>query len=739
LLITAFYKRFSVKDLQKIYFMKKKTLFTRIGIAAIAMLFSQYCYAQPTNYGTGSGTGGTNSNSYFGNQAGSTNTANENTFIGALSGMNSNAQGNTCVGFGSGINNTGTYNTLLGNGAGSQNQGNENSFVGTGSGTLNRGSENSFMGVWSGMQNTTGNRNTSIGVYSGAINTTGSGNSTLGWGARTNNNISYGTAVGYEAQVYGGDGVAVGINATSNGQSGTAVGPNSSASADATGVGSGCSASAQNATAIGTSSSASNVDATAIGSNSTSSAQNATAIGTGSTASNNSATAIGSSSNAINNNATAIGTSASATNFATTAIGYSSNALGNSSTAIGPNALANGSFSFAMGNAANTMGTANIAMGNGAATSANNATAIGTNAGAHAQNSTAIGTNAVVVGVGSTTIGDNSTTNEANRIILGDATDAIEAVGIGTATVPFAKLHVEAWGVSEQAKTALYTNYNDKTSWSYANFFNIHDDWVKAFAVVNSSGPGFDRFSVLGNGDVWSATGVYGSSDRRLKKDLLQIDRPLEKLSQLTGYEYYWNETAQTKVGLSNEKQIGLIAQDVEKVIPQAVKVFNKEGYKAIDYTRIIPLLVEAVKAENQKVDVLEKQISSKDAKIAELESRFDNLLATVNELKQSVSICCTQATHSDDIKADNPTLDQNIPNPLDNYTTIGYYLPQSAQAAILQVVNMEGKVMFSENISQKGRGKAEINTSTWASGMYSYQLTVDGNKVDAKKMIIAH
>lgn len=76
------------------------------------------------------------------------------------------------------------------------------------------------------------------------------------------------------------------------------------------------------------------------------------------------------------------------------------------------------------------------------------------------------------------------------------------------------------------------------------------------------------------------------SSDIRLKSNLEKIDSALEKVSQLTAYTYM-------KQGVEH-RQAGVIAQDVEKVLPEAVSE-NDEGYKTVDYSALTALLINAV------------------------------------------------------------------------------------------------------------------------------------------------
>jgi hypothetical protein len=99
---------------------------------------------------------------------------------------------------------------------------------------------------------------------------------------------------------------------------------------------------------------------------------------------------------------------------------------------------------------------------------------------------------------------------------------------------------------------------------------------------------------------------AYASSDIKLKENLSKIDNSLEKLSKISGYEYYWNSIAQEMHPERTTLDVGVIAQEVQEVLPMAV-VKREDGYLAVSYERIIPLLIESVKALKQELDMIKR------------------------------------------------------------------------------------------------------------------------------------
>ena len=98
---------------------------------------------------------------------------------------------------------------------------------------------------------------------------------------------------------------------------------------------------------------------------------------------------------------------------------------------------------------------------------------------------------------------------------------------------------------------------------------------------------------------------AFYTSDARLKDNITPIDDPLAKVISISGNTYDWNDKS-GKTG----KDVGVIAQELEEVLPEAVTT-RKNGYLAVDYDRVVPLLVEAIKELNAKVDSLEQRLNN--------------------------------------------------------------------------------------------------------------------------------
>jgi hypothetical protein len=124
---------------------------------------------------------------------------------------------------------------------------------------------------------------------------------------------------------------------------------------------------------------------------------------------------------------------------------------------------------------------------------------------------------------------------------------------------------------------------------------------------------------------------VATPSDVRYKREIRALESSLDKVLQLQGVTYEWNREQVKGAGFMDGKQIGLIAQAAEKVLPELVYT-DEKGYKTLSYDKLAPVLIEAIKEQQKEIDrqqtmVAQQQnaINEKDARIAKLEKALDD------------------------------------------------------------------------------------------------------------------
>jgi len=111
---------------------------------------------------------------------------------------------------------------------------------------------------------------------------------------------------------------------------------------------------------------------------------------------------------------------------------------------------------------------------------------------------------------------------------------------------------------------------------------------------------------IVAIGDIESEGDIlaFASSDERLKDNVVPIDRCLDRILSLDAVEFDWNELQQTYSG----HDIGLIAQQVKDIAPEIVQE-RKDGYLAMKYEKLIPLLVGATQEQDRQIKELESKV----------------------------------------------------------------------------------------------------------------------------------
>ena len=200
------------------------------------------------------------------------------------------------------------------------------------------------------------------------------------------------------------------------------------------------------------------------------------------------------------------------------------------------------------------------------------------------------------------------------------------------------------------------------------------------------------------------------SSDSTLKTNISKInDDVLTKLCKLNGYTYNWKDDK------DGQKQVGFIAQEIEKVFPELVQTIDSTNIKLMSYIGMIPYLLEAIKEQQSQIEELKAQLNDSYGSA---------------ELK-SYSIFEDESTEAP------ASLSQNKPNPFSSETRIEMFVPQSVANAILYVYDLQGKQVKSITVTGRGATFETIHGSELQAGLYIYSLVTDGKLVGSKQMVL--
>jgi hypothetical protein len=177
-----------------------------------------------------------------------------------------------------------------------------------------------------------------------------------------------------------------------------------------------------------------------------------------------------------------------------------------------------------------------------------------------------------------------------------------------------------AWGAFQSASSyssSFYTTINTNIANITTAQNSANGVYASASAYSASAYTTYAKLGVIntftqnqiisGSLNVTGDVTAYATSDERLKDNIQLISNPIQKVEQLRGVEFDWNDKSMFKAG---KHDYGVIAQDVQKVLPELVKE-SHTGYLGVDYDKIIGLLIEVVKEQEKRIKDLENKVGS--------------------------------------------------------------------------------------------------------------------------------
>jgi ribosome-binding factor A len=123
----------------------------------------------------------------------------------------------------------------------------------------------------------------------------------------------------------------------------------------------------------------------------------------------------------------------------------------------------------------------------------------------------------------------------------------------------------------------------------------------------NSLGIGMAASAVAGEIKASADIIAYASSDERLKENIKPIENALDKISKISGNTFDW-KSGYEEIHSHEGNDVGLIAQEIEAVLPQLVTT-REHGFKAVQYDKLVALLVEGIKEQQKQIDELKSKL----------------------------------------------------------------------------------------------------------------------------------
>lgn len=176
-------------------------------------------------------------------------------------------------------------------------------------------------------------------------------------------------------------------------------------------------------------------------------------------------------------------------------------------------------------------------------------------------------------------------TTARNITLAGDCTGKVGIDGSADVTLTVA--------VTDNSHNHLWSNISDKPT-TFPPATHTHGEYLPITGgTINGA--------LTVTGQILSNADVVAYSDIRVKTNIRAIENPIDILNSINGYRY-------NMLGIDNSCQVGVIAQELVKVLPEAV-ITDNNGMMAVRYTNIIPVLVEAVKTLNKRLIEAENRL----------------------------------------------------------------------------------------------------------------------------------
>ena len=165
------------------------------------------------------------------------------------------------------------------------------------------------------------------------------------------------------------------------------------------------------------------------------------------------------------------------------------------------------------------------------------------------------------------------------------------------------------------------------------------------------------------------------------------------------------------------------------------------------DFLGVSFIAIQALEKRTEKIQQQQNEIDSLKSANDNLQQQLDNINTKLDQITNAMSQCCNsfsqamngeQSTLNVQQSTAFASLQQNIPNPFSQSTSISYYLPAQINSAQINFYSQQGSLLKSIQLNNKGKGNINVNMNEFSSGVYQYSLSIDGKIIDTKRMILS-
>ncbi|MCZ8286304.1 MAG: tail fiber domain-containing protein [Bacteroidia bacterium] len=244
-----------------------------------------------------------------------------------------------------------------------------------------------------------------------------------------------------------------------------------------------------------------------------------------------------------------------------------------------------------------------------------------------------------------------------------------------------------------------------------------------------------------------------GLSDQQVKTNVANFNA-LAKINSLNPVKYNFTNANVPQLSFTPNDDYGFIAQQLETVYPELVDTLRipakldsagnvlhaPKTLKTVNYKAMSALLVRSIQEQQFTIDSLKNVLNAKDiaqdARLAALENAIAQCCSNAQARQHTGSQSNLNQQDIELSDKDAIVLNQNVPNPFAEQTTITYNVPESVGKAQILFYNSAGQIIQTVDIKTRGKGKVNVFASDLSSGLYHYTLVADGKVIDSKKMV---
>jgi hypothetical protein len=243
-------------------------------------------------------------------------------------------------------------------------------------------------------------------------------------------------------------------------------------------------------------------------------------------------------------------------------------------------------------------------------------------------------------------------------------------------------------------------------------------------------------WAIYANGAAGGITN-WNLSDENLKQNIQPLANGLETIMALQPSSYEFRAEEFQQLALPTDTHFGLLASNVQEVMPTLVReaylpqrtdlngnvVHEELNFRMVNYTEVIPVLVKAVQEQQEQIAQLTAMVNECCGFTTAARGASD----TEENLAQSDVTLSNEG---------NIVLNQNVPNPFAERTSIDYEINQPFQKAQILFHDQSGKLIQVADIFQQGKGRLNVFADDLSTGTYTYSLFVDGAIISSHKMV---